>query len=245
MGTIPAPGLLVIKQESPLQPKRFIARALAAFALGLSLASSHAALVNFDLTSSTGGDAFGPSAAVFGTATSQWNRFSRADSATNLALADDTGMTTSVVLSYQRLNSGFINPATTGTFGDLLQSHVETGTVTLSGLLANASYELVIFSNWGGLPSFTTGGTTGTTSGLVSPVNALTEGQQYARFLTRADGAGTLQFTPNPNPTGNAGASFWSGFQLQSATVPEPSSALLVLAAVGALLIVRRRGAKA
>jgi hypothetical protein len=228
-----------------VQPKRLIASALAAFALGLSLASSHAALVNFDLVSGAGGDTFGPAAALFGTAASQWNHASRLNSATNLALVDDTGAATSVLLNYLRINSGFITPDTTGTYGDLLMSHIETGTVTLSGLLANASYELVIYTNWTGVPSFSAGGNTGTTNGvIVDPVNVLTEAQ-YVRFLAQADGAGSLRFTPNANPTGTGGASFWSGFQLQSATVPEPGSALLVLAAVGALLIVRRRGAQA
>ncbi len=214
-------------------------------AYGLSLASSHAALVNFDLISGAGGDAFGPAAAVFGTATSQWNHASRLNSATNLALVDDTGAATSVLLNYLRTNSGFITPATTGTYGDLLMSHIATGTVTLSGLLADASYELVIYTNWSGQPSFSAGGNTGTTNGvIVSPVNTLTEGQQYVRFLAQTDGAGSLQFTPNANPTGTSGASFWTGFQLQAATVPEPGSALLVLAAGGALLIVRRRSAQ-
>lgn len=227
-----------------MQTKTLIARALAGFALGLSLASSHAALVNFDLVSGAGGDAFGPAAAVFGTATSQWNHASRLNSAANLALLDDTGAATSVLLSYQRLNSGFIIPATTGTFGDLMMSHVDTATVTLSGLLVNASYELVIYTNWGLVNSFTVGGETRTTNApITSPVNTLAEGQQYVRFLAQADGAGSLRFTPNANPGALGDRSYWSGFQLQSASVPEPGSAFLVMAAMGALVVVRRRAA--
>ena len=122
-----------------MQAKRLIAKLLSTCALGFALASSHAALVNFDLTSSSGADALGPGAAVFGTATSQWNHASRFGSATNVALLDDTGAATSVLLNYQRSASAFISPTPTGTFGDLLMSHISTGTVTLSGLLANAS----------------------------------------------------------------------------------------------------------
>ena len=100
----------------------------------------------------------------------------------------------------------------------------------------------MIYTNSGGAPSYTVGGDTRTTNGIndFNPM-ALTEGQHYVRFLAQASGAGSLQFMPNANPGRALSHSLWSGFQLQSAAVPEPDSPVLVLAALGALWVVRRR----
>jgi hypothetical protein len=76
---------------------------------------AQAALLNFDLTSSTGGDAYTTGSAVFGTATSRWNTVSRSLSATNLALNDDTGAASGVTISYNRRSSG-VSSGLTGTF---------------------------------------------------------------------------------------------------------------------------------
>ena len=56
----------------------------------LSPLTANAVLINFDLEPS---GTFGPGAAVFGSASSQWNYFSRFDNPNSspIALADDTG----------------------------------------------------------------------------------------------------------------------------------------------------------
>jgi hypothetical protein len=213
---------------------------LAVAALTLATGMAQAALVNFDLVSGSGADPYS-GAAVFGTASSQWNHASRLSSQSGLGLMDDTGAASGITLSYSRQNSGFITPTTTGTYGDLLMSHILTGTVQLSGLNPLSMYDLVVYSNWGGAPSFLAGGTVALMDGIInSPVDTLAEGEQYVRFVLQADQAGTLSFTPQPNPNNNIPGSYWTAFQLQS-QVPEPTGLALTALALAALVATRRR----
>lgn len=220
----------------------------AATALSLTLiAPASATLVNFDLTSSSGGDAFGTGAAVFGSAASRWNEYSRFNAAaTDLALFDDQGAATAIHVNYARVTSGSITPGTTGTDGDLLNSHLLVNVVTLTGLGSNAGYQLAILTNWMGTPGFTVDGVSQTTDGVVrGEVSTLTQGQEYVLYTGQADASGRMSFSTNVNPgdtTGFAG-SYLSAFQLQVAApgaVPEPGVLPLLLIASGAMLGARR-----
>jgi hypothetical protein len=188
----------------------------------LFASQAQAQLINVDLRSSFESDRYDTGAAVFGTASSQWNELVRNVSATNVSLTDDTGAATSVQVSYTRNSSGI--GGVSGAFANLGISSIGTGTVTLSGLLAGAAYQLAIFSALPGpgTPSFTVGGSTQTITSTTD-WSSLNAGAQYVLFPAVADGSGQLSFTPNAN--------YWSAFELQSGTaasVPEPGSAALL-----------------
>lgn len=164
--------------------------------------------------------------------------------ATNLVLFDDTGAASGVTVSYARLASGFLTTSPTGTDGDLAMSRILTGTVTLSGLVDNASYDLAIYSDWDGESAFTVDGVTkNVTGGAKVDWAALTNGVQYVLFSVTADANGRVSFTPGANPNISLPGSYWSAFQLQSAdpqNVPEPGSLWLLLGALGAMAGARR-----
>jgi len=188
-----------------------------------------AALINFDITTNAGADRYGTGPGVFGTAASQWNERPRTTGSTNFALTDDTGAATSVTVTYARSGSG--TGFASGTYSALGVSSVASGTVSFSGLVAGGNYELAIFSDWSGVPSFTVGSATKT----LAPSNdwsSLTDGTQYVLFQATADASGNLSFAPNANPTAStlADTSPWSAFQLRDAApagVPAPGTLAL------------------
>ncbi len=167
----------------------FLRRFAASLVLAGTVSGAQATLIDFDLDSN-GADLFGPGPAVFGTSSSVWNHLSRATSASNFSLVDDTGSATSVTLSYPRLGSGSPN-LSAGAYYNLLYSTVSSGTVTLSGLDAGAAYDLVIFSSWGGQPGVNVDGVTKTFA-TQQVSDALVEGQNFVRFLTHAFFMGDL-----------------------------------------------------
>lgn len=184
---------------------------LAAIAVSIPV---HGAVVSFDITDNSGGDAFTPGAALFGTGASIWNERIRLNSASALALVDDSGAATTVTVSYVR-SAGIGTGGITGAFAGLGISSVQTGAVALNGLTPGLAYDLVIYSSAGGSPSWTVGSATKSTAQSFD-WSTLTEGRQYVRFSTTADGSGNVTFTPN-----SEGA--WSGFQIQPTSVPEPT----------------------
>ena len=189
-------------------------------------------LINFDLTTSGGGDAYGPGAAVYGAADSQWNHLARGTSPAGISLIDSLGGATGVTLTYTKNGSGGDGP--TGTYSALGTSRVDSGPVVFNGLAPDSNYDLAIFS--GTVASYSVGGVTksldeqGTWSSLV-------QGSQYVLFSSvKSDNTGSLSFTP---ATGNV----WSGFQLQSATaaVPEPSTYALLCISLGVVGVARKK----
>jgi hypothetical protein len=191
---------------------------------------AQAALLNFDLTSSTGGDAYTTGSAVFGTATSKWNSLSRSLSANNVALFDDTGAASGVTISYNRLGSGF-SSGRTGTFANLGISVLQTASVTFNGLVSNGNYQLAIFNSNFNSTSYTVNDNTQTIIGNTNWSSFLVQGTNYALFQTTADSSGRLSVAL---PGGSFATQTFSALQLQSASaVPEPLTILGAMTAAG------------
>jgi hypothetical protein len=220
-----------------------------ALALVVSLASSgnpaqaSLLLINFDLTDSSGGDAYDIGPGLFGNATSIWNKRSRVIvSNEDLALFDDTGATTSVTVTYTRNDS--IAPGISGAYTKLGRSNVQTGPVTIKNLTPFSTYDLVIYSGWLGGPSWNVDSVTKSITSSLD-WSSLNAGIQYVLFNTLADSGGQISFTPQPNPSGTYGVSGWSSFQLREATPASPATSavpgpLPILGAAAAYRTVRK-----
>lgn len=201
----------------------------------LAPGDAHGSLINIDLKTSSGGDAYGPGAAVFGAAGSQWNYQSRSPFSVSTSLNDSLGVGTGVTLTYTKNSSGSDGP--TGAYSALGTSHVGTGQVVFSGLVADSYYDLAIFSRTAA--TFSVAGVTDTQTLSGSPDwSSLVQGSQYVLFSSIKSSDGTLSFTP-------ASGNTWSAVQLQSATaVPEPSTYALLGISLGVVGYARRRMTK-
>jgi hypothetical protein len=151
---------------------------------------AQAALLNFDITSSSGGDAYTTGSAVFGNATSKWNTLSNSLSANNLALNDDTGTASGVTITYNRTASSISSPLF-GTFANLGTRGVGTANITFNGLVSNGNYQLAIFTGFGGITPYTVNGNTQTIDGN-NQWSSLVQGTHYALFQTTANSSGQL-----------------------------------------------------
>lgn len=225
-----------------------------------------------------GGVAVGPTqagAALIGSPGDLWNGFDDSAftfssypsdaSATGLALTNADGSASGVTLSLTAGGSYNANEPNWGNtsafttagspYSDLMQDELYTtapATVTLSGLAANQSFQLVVYSS--GDQNLGTGFTekkgTFTVNGVTQNTvwdgvtSTLINGKTYAEFWTMSDGSGNLVITwgGTPEEAGVNPETDFNGFQLM--VVPEPSS-LALLGALGmALLGARRRLAR-
>jgi hypothetical protein len=193
-----------------------------------------------DLKKFDGTDAYTTGAGVFGGPTTQWNEFSRSGNASNAALTNATGASTSVTVSWTRSGSGAIT-SSTGAFTALGGSVISTGDVVIGGLTPGLSYDLAVYDNWDGTPSITVGTVTKFFPSNSDDWSVLTEGTHYVLFQPVATGGGTVTFTPNANPSSVVALKTWSAFQIQPTAVPEPSEYAAVAGlALGVFALVRR-----
>jgi hypothetical protein len=227
-----------------------------------------------------GGVATGPTmtgAAVLGAAGDQWNGI--ADSAyafsaypnginsTALPLMNSAGINTSVTMtiltdggSYDANEPNWGNTSAFTTAGspysNLMQDLIyanHSGTITLSGLAASATYNLVLYNAGdqnvpgGRASAFTVNGVT-QTSVWDGVTPTLTAGLSYVQFASAmSDGSGNLVIAFGPGSINGVLSSEGDldGFQLMAARVPEPAS--LAMLGVAGLMFVgwRRRLARA
>jgi hypothetical protein len=222
-----------------------------------------------------GGVATGPTmtgAAVLGAAGDQWNGI--ADSAyafsaypnginsTALPLMNSAGINTSVTMtiatdggSYDANEPNWGNTSAFTTAGspysNLMQDLIyanKSGTITLSGLAASATYQLVLYNagdqnvGAGRASAFTVNGVT-QTSVWNGTSATLTAGLSYVDFASAmSDGSGNLVITFGPGSIGGVLSSEGDldGFQIMAAGVPEPAS-LALLGVAGMMFFGWRR----
>jgi hypothetical protein len=200
-------------------------------------------------------------AAVLGHAGDQWNLLATPTSgagsqgASDVPLQDASGAATGVTLSYHTTGSGahFSSPFTGGPYDALLTSYLFAdtelggastgpGVLTFSGLAPNAHYHLILYSvadTPGRGTRFTSG------DGLLSEVvrsagqTSFVEAANYADWSITATRYGQLAVVMSRvEDTLKAGfpEANLNGLQLTAiAAVPEPASALLLLAGLLAL----------
>lgn len=221
---------------------KIFARVSALLLIPLLTAEAKAQLFNIDLDVNSSDQFSG--AAVLGTSSSQWNYVNRVLPPNIVPLIDDTGVMTSTTLSFNRIVSG-THPVT-GNFVNLGFSYIGTGPVTFAGLTPGSLYDLVIYS--AKLTDFSVNGSTQSVTGTTDWSN-LTQGVNYARFLTSADSSGNLTFQTGQIRQ-SIGEQTWSGIQLQKSTAsvavtPElPGVALLLPALLPVALVGRNRRRK-
>jgi hypothetical protein len=126
--------------------------------------------------------------------------------------------------------------------GDFAYNTTGTASITVADLAANDSYTWVFYLNQGGGSrqlSITVDGTTLSTTGAVDK-SALVSGVNYLTFQGVIGLSGSL-VANFAFASGNAGEMDVNGFQLQTDTIPEPSTYALVLGGIATLLLIRRR----
>lgn len=222
-----------------------------------------------------GGVAVGPTqtgAAVIGSPGDTWNGFDDSAftfssypsdaSATGLSLLYADGTSSGVTMSLTAGGSYNANEPNWGNtsafttagspYSDLMQDELYTtapAAITLSGLAANQSFNLVIYSS--GDQNLGTGFTekkgTFTVNGVTQNTiwdgvtSTLIDGMTYVQFLATSDASGNLAITwgGTPAEAGVNPETDINGFQL--VVVPEPSSLAILGVAGMALFGVRRR----
>jgi len=212
--------------------------ASAGLATGLLSTPALALSINFDVTSGTNTDDYGPGAGVFGSSTSIWNVGRRGDDLTDYALLDDTGAASGVTVTYDRTGSG--SSILTGAYAYLGISTMTASLVTVKGLTPGDGYDLAIFSSYSGSNSFTVDGVTKTLT-TSADWSSLVEGTHYVLFNTLADSFGHISFAQQ---AGNR----WTAFQIRSSgpasgpsAVPAPLPLFGAAAAFGWGRQLRRR----
>lgn len=229
--------------------------AVGALLAGLT-ALAQAALVNVDFNANSGLTQSG--AGVFGSAGDTWNGIG-GNIGTSLALVASDNTASGVTLSFSTSGS-YADSCPSGStycgtpFESLMREYLyarqgTVGTVTLSGLLANATYELVLYgvpnTNRRRITEFTANGVTEKTS-FNGTDNAMTEDVSYVDLFVDADADGKIAITfqqagLNPGGISTSLEGNFNGLQIREFTptaVPEPSSLAL---AAGALLLARMR----
>lgn len=222
--------------------------------LGAALGPVQAALINVDFSRPVNAGTVQSGAAVLGTAGDVWNN-AGGSSGIGIALVDATGAASGATLSYAATQS-FDAPcpagsAFCGTSVELLMRDYlyvnsgVTGVVTLGGLSANSSYELVLYGaanlNRERFTRFSANGVS-ETAAYDGTTGTLVEGISYVDITTFADPTGTITISfTNAGGSDFAGEGNLNGLQLRpldATTVPEPSTLLL---ATGALALIAQR----
>jgi hypothetical protein len=108
--------------------------------------------------------------------------------------------------------------------------------VSLSGLIAGAGYDLYVYdvAPTGSRPGQVTiaGGSTATFTSN-NTLSTWVAGSNYVELMATADRTGSITFTISP--TGGNHEIDFNGFQLQTLSVPEPGSFVLVTEMLGLL----------
>ena len=246
--------------------------AVAAGAFGLGVTAAQAApLIDVQFTQ-TGSPAYS-GAALLGASGDQWNTFSvpsvfggPSSVSGSGALNTTAGASSGISLSYAALggfdasgNSPFFGGTT---YANPLDAYMLTftdtptttasgapGNVTLSGLVAGASYNLVLYSvanTSGRQTDFLVNGVTQSVTAQAG--TTLVAGQNYTDFTATANASGQLVITFYGSVSGNSdGEGDLNGLQLQALpppppqTTPEPASLALLGSALALTLAARRR----
>ena len=145
---------------------------------------------------------------VLGTVADLWNAVDGSATAatnSNIPLYNSTGVPTSVELSFTPGIATTINSSLVRNIFDQYNQNAGTNTVTLSGLQANTSYDIVVYSIGGSFEGGTfSGAITGVATGgaaLVSNTGGFTNNVNYVENRSAmSDGSGNLTFYIAPNP---------------------------------------------
>lgn len=203
------------------------AASVAAVMLTMNAAQA-AVIVNVDIT--THQSTYAGIGAI-GTGTF-WNT---GTSGTNLKAEDGTTVT-----GIGHSLSGTFSPGGVGADISLFSDYFNAGpaTLTLTGLDNSKTYTLILYGAQNFLggrgATFTVGDVSKTTTG--DQQSTFAEGVNYVRYDNLSPTGGVLTATVS---TGPESVGIFNGFQLQA--IPEPSSALLMLGATTAGLLLRRR----
>jgi hypothetical protein len=225
-------------------------------------AQSQAAIISFDINGFSPGDT--PSltysgAASIGEAGDFWNAVTVTNNtvasftATSLKLVDGVTVTPvsfSVSVGTGNLGGDNINGAL-GSSNDLLNDYIYTVanpvTFTLSGLVANSTYDLYLYGNAGGGAhgKFTIGGISKTSDTGWAPVPPgaffAPAWPSTAAFTNiQSDGSGVITGTLY----NDGAATAFNGFQISGA-VPEPSTWALLAIGLTVVVVLHRRRSRA